>query len=143
MKQRLIILEQSLIRINRGWERYFLSKIDKGFARNRFAIVEVSSFSFDSLILLRWHWWAKLVGKEFKTEFTYMTKKYLERATFNELVNSFVGNTYMNQAEKNCPDGKLPVVSVHTTGRRYEQDVVLVRSVYWGSLLEKILDKTV
>lgn len=122
----------------------FLSKIDKGFARNRFAIVEVNSFSFDSLVLLRWHWWTKLVGaKDFKINYPYMTKKYFTQHTIIEALNKFAGNTYMNQAEKNCPDGKLPVVSVHTTGRRYEQDVVLVRTVYWDSLLEKILDKSI
>ena len=119
----------------------FLSLTDKGFARNRFAVVEVGSFSFDHLILLRWHWWSKLVGSSFKVEFPYMTREYLRRATTIQMVNSFVGNSYMNQAEKNCPDGKLPVVVVHTTGRRHEQDVVMVRCVYWESLLEKILDK--
>lgn len=122
----------------------FLSKIDGGYARKRFSLVEVGSFSFDHLILLRWYWWHKMVGeKDFRNDYAYMNKDYFRRATTLQLVNSFIGNTYMNQAEKNCPDAKLPVVVVHTTGRRHEQDIAMLRSVYWESLLSKLLDKSV
>ncbi len=56
--------------------------------------------------------------------------------------NRFLGRTYMNQAEKNCPDGKLPVVCVHTTGKRHKSDLVLIYRIYWNSLLKKLFDKS-
>ena len=127
---------------NKPWMgEVFLTKVDQGYSRKRFGLVEVASFNFDSLVLLRWYWWNKIIGDGFKKEYIYMTKNYMKRATTIEMVNAFIGNTYMNQSEKNCPDAKLPVVVVHTTGRRHENDIVIVRVVYWESLLNKILDK--
>jgi hypothetical protein len=55
--------------------------------------------------------------------------------------SKFKGNAFMVQAEKNVPDAKIPVVVVHTTGKRHEQDIVLIREIYWNSLLEKFFDK--
>ena len=114
-----------------------VSTYDKGYARKRLSVVVVKSFEFSSLVLLRWYWWSKMVVKAEK-----FTKRQLEFAYEFAKMRTFIGNTYMNQAEANCPDAKVPVVVVHTTGRRHEQDVVLLRFVYWESLLNKILDKT-
>lgn len=129
---------------NKPWMgEVFLSKIDQGFARSRFALMKVDSVEFDPLILLRWLWWDRLLQKDFITEYSYMNKLYLSQIILYMGVGKFIGNTYMNQAEKNCPDAKLPVAVVHTTGRRHEQDVVLLREIYWQSLLNKILDKII
>jgi hypothetical protein len=111
----------------------FLDKWDEHYARKRLAIVKVECPKFAPLILLRWYWWCKLSELIWEEVTNWQIKE----------VNAFIGNTYMNQAEKNCPDAKLPVVVVHTTGRRHEHDVVLVRYLYWESLLNKILDKTI
>lgn len=106
-----------------------LSSSDGGFYYFGPNIVMVVSFGFDSLYLLRWHWWKELVeGK--------LTRETITLATRECRKESFVGNTYMNQAEKNCPDTKLPVVVVHTTGKRHESDVVIVREIYWKSLVD-------
>jgi len=115
----------------------FLDAWDKHYARSRFAVVKVESPKFSDLILLRWFWWEQLISSKHK-----FTRPEIDKAMVVKPINSFKGNTYMDQAEKNCPDAKLPVAVVHTTGRRHENDVVLVRWIYWESLLNKILDKT-
>ena len=127
---------------NKPWMgEYYLSYVDGGYARHRFGILLLVSEHFSDLILLRWHWWSKLIETKFKEEFPYMTNLYIQRMTNIKPVVKFIGNTYMNQAEKNCPDGKLPVVSVHTTGRRYEQDIIIIRKIYWDSLIERVFPK--
>lgn len=92
-------------------------------------IIRVRSFNFVELFMLRWRWWKLLVvGK--------LTSFDVAASTRDCHKESFAGNTYMNQAEKNCPDSKLPVVVVHTVGDRHERDIVLIRGEYWGSLMD-------
>lgn len=47
---------------------------------------------------------------------------------------NFVGNTFMQQAERNCPPGKTPLVVVHQTGRRHADDLVMLRLSDWLDL---------
>lgn len=44
---------------------------------------------------------------------------------------SFVGATFMQQAIRNCPEGKTPLVIVHQTGSRHTDDIVLMRLADW------------
>jgi len=111
-----------------------LDRWDDHYATNRLAVVTLESVKFSTLVLLRWHWWSQLAE---------ITQAQINQASITKVVTTFVGNSYMEQAEKNCPYAKLPVVVVHTTGRRHEHDVVIVRWIYWKSLLNKILDKTI
>jgi len=106
-----------------------LYKIDQGESAKRFAIVGVESVSFSGLVLLRWHWWDKIIS----TPTSIPDKRFIETT----VVDRFIGNTYMNQAEKNCPDAKVPVVVVHTVGSKHINDVVVLRRVYWLSILDK------
>jgi len=43
----------------------------------------------------------------------------------------FVGTTFMEQAVRNCPEGKTPLVIVHTTGQRHDGDLVMMRMKDW------------
>lgn len=51
----------------------------------------------------------------------------------------FSGSHFMNQAVNNCPAGKTPLVVVHITGSRHNEDLVIMRMTDWidwhGSLL--------
>lgn len=106
-----------------------LTSLDDGYAQSKLVIFKVSSFDYPELYLIRWQWWVRLLeGK--------ISREQIAESMNRSLKDKFSGNTYMNQAEKNCPDSKLPVVVVHTTGDRHLQDVVLVRGEYWQSLLE-------
>lgn len=89
-----------------------------------------------NIIMLRWKWWKKLLEGE-------VDQTVANNNTITVFLHKFIGSTYMRQAEANCPDGKLPVVVVHTTGKRHERDIVLLLEEYWKSLLNKILDKSV
>jgi hypothetical protein len=44
---------------------------------------------------------------------------------------TFIGNTFMDQADKNAPKGKVPLVIVHTKNQRYMKSVVLIRLDNW------------
>jgi len=112
---------------------------DKNQARSKLAIVKVDSYIFANLVLLRWFWWEQIITMDCEHKFN---REEIDKATHVEVIRMFKGNSYMDQAEKNCPDAKLPVVVVHTTGRRHLNDVVIVRWVYWESLLNNFLDKT-
>ncbi|MBU0977326.1 MAG: hypothetical protein KKD18_02840, partial [Nanoarchaeota archaeon] len=39
----------------------------------------------------------------------------------------FVGDKWMEQAVKNCPEGKVPIVIEHTNGQRHSNDLVMMR----------------
>jgi len=43
----------------------------------------------------------------------------------------FVGNTFMNQAVKNCPKGKVPLVIVHELNQRFDKSLVMIRLKDW------------
>lgn len=108
----------------------WLAEMDYGFASKCFAIVRVNG-DFPNLIMMRWPWWKKLVSGE-------IPKEEFSVDYYNVVRSKFKGNTFMIQAEKNVPDAKIPVVVVHTTSRRHEQDIVLIRELYWQSLLENL-----
>jgi hypothetical protein len=44
---------------------------------------------------------------------------------------SFVAHGWMEQAERNAPEGKIPVVIVHTKNTRYDKSLVLMRFKDW------------
>lgn len=111
-----------------------LSEYDQGFAKADLVIVILASSNYSSLVVLRWAWWEKLVNGD-------LSKDDIDGSIRHKYLSKFRGNSYMRQAENNCPDAKVPVVVVHTTGRRHPQDVVLIRGIYWQSLLEKLFDK--
>ena len=99
---------------------------------SKFLSLVLESPNFASIVLLRWETWAGLLQGKYEKH---------DSVSFHDTVKKFSGNTYMKQAESNCPDGKLPVVVVHTTGMRHKKDIVMIRRLYWESLLEKLFDK--
>ncbi len=50
----------------------------------------------------------------------------------------FIGNTFMVQAVKNCPEDRTPLVIVHETGQRFAQSVVLMRFCDWEDWFGKL-----
>jgi len=50
----------------------------------------------------------------------------------------FIGNTFMNQAVKNCPEGKTPLVIVHELNQRHKNSLVLMRFFDWEEWFGKI-----
>lgn len=111
-----------------------LSAFDGGLASNKMIIVHVVSLSFTNLYMLRWPYWKDLLEDQISIRDLMGSMRMARK-------EKFVGNTYMNQAEKNCPDAKAPIVVVHTTGRKHDQDIVLVRGFYWESILENHVTK--
>ena len=109
----------------------FLSWYDRGLASNKLVVITIKCSRFEDLVLLRFSWWKDLLeGKISHTD--------LAMSGVIQQVPTFKGDSYMRQAEGNCPDAKVPVVVVHTTGRRHDQDIVMVRSIYWESLLDNL-----
>jgi hypothetical protein len=100
-------------------------------AKHLDAWVKVNVLSREPLILMRWALWSNLHLFEYpdtlKNDEVYLS--------------SFKGYTYMKQAEDNCPEGKIPVVAVHTTGLRHRNDIVIIYQQYLNSLLKKYLTK--
>lgn len=88
----------------------------------------------NKFVILRWCHWERIFKENL---FDYQIV-----CGFDKYVDRFIGSTYMGQAEKNCPDGKVPIVVVHTVGRRHYTDIVLILLDYWRSLLEKYIDKS-
>lgn len=43
----------------------------------------------------------------------------------------FSGSAFMQQACRNCPKGKTPLVVVHVTGQRHANDLVMIRLADW------------
>ena len=114
---------------------YILTLYDEGKPTldvNHFYYYEISTYE-NIFIMLRWWYWDALMKGEIPEN---RIKQY-----FKKVETRFIGNTYMKQAENNCPDGKVPIVVVHTVGRRHYSDVVLILREYWRSLLEKLFDK--
>jgi len=44
---------------------------------------------------------------------------------------AFVGTSFMEQAVRNCPEGKTPLVIVHCSGKRHDGDLVMMRLADW------------
>jgi hypothetical protein len=40
---------------------------------------------------------------------------------------AFIGQKFMEQCVRNCPRGKIPLVIVHVTNQRHEDDFVMMR----------------
>jgi hypothetical protein len=49
----------------------------------------------------------------------------------------FIGETFMRQAEKNCPEGKVPLVIVHELYQRFDSSLVIIRLKDFISLSSK------
>ncbi|MFQ5901692.1 MAG: hypothetical protein ACE5IH_09070 [Thermodesulfobacteriota bacterium] len=49
---------------------------------------------------------------------------------------AFVGSKWLTQAIKNCKDGKIPVVIVHTHNSRHDNDCVIMRLKDWKELIK-------
>jgi len=43
----------------------------------------------------------------------------------------FSGRSFMEQAVRNCREGKTPLVIVHLTGKRHDDDLVMMRLKDW------------
>lgn len=41
----------------------------------------------------------------------------------------FLGESFLKQAEANCPKGKIPLVIVHLKGQRYEKDDIIMMRI--------------
>lgn len=50
----------------------------------------------------------------------------------------FIGEAFMLQAEKNCPEGKIPLLVVHSKGKNHNDDLVLIRLKEWEKIYGKI-----
>jgi len=50
----------------------------------------------------------------------------------------FVGTKFMEQCVKNCKPGKTPLLVVHTTGQRHEEDLVIMKRKDWDYWFGKI-----
>jgi len=44
---------------------------------------------------------------------------------------AFVACEWMDQCRRNCPDGKTPVLIVHVTGKRHNEDLVIMTLEHW------------
>jgi hypothetical protein len=50
---------------------------------------------------------------------------------------SFVGRKWMEQCIRNCPEGKVPVVVIHTHNSKHSDDLVIINIEEFKKLLEK------
>lgn len=46
----------------------------------------------------------------------------------------FLGEKFMEQAERNCEKSKTPLVIVHKTNSKYEEDLVIIRLKHFKEL---------
>lgn len=49
----------------------------------------------------------------------------------------FIGESFMVQAEKNCPEGKIPLLVVHSKNKRHEDDLVIMRMYEFEKMMAK------
>lgn len=40
---------------------------------------------------------------------------------------TFVADSWMGQAIKNCPEGKIPILIVHKLGKHHDNDLIIMR----------------
>lgn len=52
---------------------------------------------------------------------------------------AFIGQKFMTQCVKNCPANKTPLVVVHVTGERHENDLVMMRFSDWEEWFGKMM----
>jgi hypothetical protein len=50
---------------------------------------------------------------------------------------AFVATGWMEQAVRNAPPGKVPIVAVHVRGKRHDDDLVLIRLSDWKAIIER------
>ena len=50
----------------------------------------------------------------------------------------FIGNTFMDQAVKNCPEGKTPLVIIHTLNQRFKNSLVMMKYSDWEEWFGKL-----
>lgn len=48
---------------------------------------------------------------------------------------AFVAVAWMEQAKRNAPKGKAPLVVVHVHGKRHDEDLVILRLADWKGLV--------
>ncbi|MCX8070087.1 MAG: hypothetical protein N2738_06250 [Thermodesulfovibrionales bacterium] len=51
----------------------------------------------------------------------------------------FIGDSFMKQAIKNCPQGKTPLAVVHIGGKHHNNDIVLMRLKDFEDYLGKLM----
>ena len=51
----------------------------------------------------------------------------------------FAGSSFMDQAVRNCPKGKTPLVVLHVTGKRHSEDLVMMRLNDWREWFGKLI----
>jgi len=51
---------------------------------------------------------------------------------------SFAGDKFMEQAVKNCPNGKVPIVIVHTLNKRLDDALVMMKLTDWEEWYGKL-----
>jgi hypothetical protein len=84
-------------------------------------VVQRGSWAKEKLYCMRLNHWLEITVSEEVVAFTIME--------FNR--KKFVGYTWMDQATKNAPDGKLPVIGYHHLGDRANKDIAMV---WWDSI---------
>jgi len=71
------------------------------------------------------------------TRLGLLGKQDVEAGKYSVEVKSrkaFVAEGWMQQAERNCPQGKTPVVVVHLTNQHHKRDLVMMRFEDWQQL---------
>lgn len=66
-----------------------------------------------------------------------MGKEDLNHPVFSYEVKSrqsFAALPWLEQAERNCPEGKTPAFVVHVRGKRHQRDCVIVSLQAWRDL---------
>lgn len=66
-----------------------------------------------------------------------MGKEDLSHPVFSYEVKSrksFVALPWLEQAERNCPEGKTPVLVVHVNGKNHQKDCVILSLKAWRDL---------
>lgn len=48
---------------------------------------------------------------------------------------AFVASSWMDQATRNAPEGKTPLVVVHVHGKRHAEDLVILRLEDWKKVV--------
>jgi hypothetical protein len=70
----------------------------------------------------------KSVGTIEGQDISYLNKPWSVEAKHRK---TFIGNKFMEQAEKNAPKEKTPIVIVHTKNQRMMKSLVLIRLGDW------------
>ena len=77
----------------------------------------------------------KNVGTIENQDISFVNKPFSIEAKHRKV---FIGNTFMEQAERNAPEGKIPIVMVHTKGKRFNKSLVMIHLDEWLKITERI-----